>query len=91
MLSETIYKKKEGISSRRLGSDLMLYDETLDKVHILNETGALIWELLNGENNLSKIKNLFIRRLPGNQPDEISRDIEEATEKLLSQGLIICM
>lgn len=89
MPSETIYKKKEGISSRKLGNDLMLYDQKNDKVHVLNETGALIWELLDGKNNLLDIKNIFMKKFSGAAKEEISKDIHEIEEKLVSEGLII--
>lgn len=88
MPPETIYRKKEGISSRRLGRDLMLYDQTRDKVHVLNETGALIWELLDGKNSLPDIEKIFIKQFPDTKPEEISRDIKDVIEKLDSEGLI---
>lgn len=88
MLPETIYKQKKGISSRRLGNDLMLYDQETDKVHVLNETGALIWELLDGKNSLIDIEKIFIKQFPDTKTEEISRDIKEVIEKLETEGLI---
>lgn len=90
MLSQTIYKKKEGTSSRKLGNDLMLYDQKNDKVHVLNETGALIWELLDGKNSLFDIENIFTRKFPSTAQEEFTKDIHEVIEKLLSEGLIAC-
>lgn len=87
MQRDIIYRQKEGVSTRKLGDELMLYDEASDKVHILNETGILIWGLLNGENNLLDIENSLIRQFPDAKPEEISRDISEIIEKLLSEGL----
>lgn len=88
MQSEVIYKQREGISDRKLGADIMLYDEQKDKVHILNETGALIWELINGQNDFSAIKSGIIKQFPDVQPEEITRDIDEIIQKLVSEGLI---
>lgn len=90
MLPEAIYKQKEGILCRKLSNELMLYDEKTDKVHILNENGALVWELLNEENCLLEIEKTLIDKYPDTTKEEISRDINEAIEKLLSEGLIIC-
>lgn len=87
MQRNIIYRQKDGVSIRRLGNELMLYDEGLDKVHILNETGTLIWGLLNGKSNLTDIANSLIRQFPDAKPEEISRDISEIIEKFLLEGL----
>lgn len=87
MQRNIIYRQKDGVSIRRLGNELMLYDEGPDKVHILNETGTLIWGLLNGKNNLTDIANSLIRQFPDAKPEEISRDISEIIEKFLLEGL----
>lgn len=83
-----IYNKKEGISGRKLGSDLMLYDQSKDKVHILNETGALVWKLVDGKNNPEQIADAFQKEFPDTKPEVISKDVSEIIEKLVSEGLI---
>lgn len=88
MQRDTIYKRKEGVKIRRLGIDLMLYDEVNDKVHTLNETGTFLWELIDGKNNLLEIEKIFTKQFPEIQVEEILKDIKETTEKLLSEGLI---
>lgn len=88
MRGGSIYKHKENISSRKLGNDLMLYDQKNDKVHVLNETGTLIWELLDGKNNLQDIENILLNQFPDITPEEILKDIQEIIEKLVSEGLI---
>ncbi len=89
MSKETKYKKKKGISSQRLGQDLMLYDSESDKVHVLNETGAIIWELLDGKNTMGKIEKILAQRFDDASPQDISKDIEEILRKLEKEGLII--
>lgn len=89
MPAKTIYKKQEGISSRKLGNDLMLYDQKNDKVHVLNETGAIIWDLLDGKKDFLDIEKYFIRQFPDAKKEEISKDINEIIGKLLSEKLIV--
>lgn len=89
MSKETKYKKKKGISSQRLGQDLMLYDSESDKVHVLNETGAIIWELLDGKNTMGKIEKILAQRFDDASPQDISKDIEEILRKLEKEGLVI--
>lgn len=88
MENPNIYKQKESISTRKLGSDLMLYDKEADKVHILNETGALVWELLDGKLNIADIEKIFIQKFPGTKHEDISADINEIIKKLLSEKLV---
>ncbi len=88
MPSETIYKKTQGVSSRQLGAELMLYDQHNDKVHVLNETGALIWSLLDGKTSLQDINHTFTRQFPDTPQDQINGDIKEVIQKLEKEGLI---
>lgn len=39
--------KKGSIHSRRIGREIILYDEKNNKVHTLNESASIIWEMLN--------------------------------------------
>lgn len=89
MQREIIYKKRGGISSRKLGSDIMLYDQENDNVHVLNETGVMVWELLDGKNKILDIENTFMKQFANTLPEELKRDINEIMEKLISEGLII--
>lgn len=89
MPTEEIYKKKDNISSRKLGSDLMLYDGDNDKVHVLNETGAIIWELLDGTNALIQIENKLKEYFKDTSKENISKDLTEIIEKLKTEGLIV--
>ena len=88
MSKETIYKQKDGVSSRRLGEELMLYDSENDKVHVLNEIAAFIWKLLDGTNTVEDIENILRQRFKDTSPKDISGDIKETLERLKVQRLI---
>lgn len=88
MSKETIYKQKDGVSGRRLGEDLMLYDPESDKVHVLNETAALIWNLLDGTNTIEKIEEILRQTFKDAKTRDISGDVKETLEKLKQEGLI---
>jgi hypothetical protein len=88
MNKNIVYKKKDGISARPLGNETMLYDSENDKVHILNETGTLIWNLLDGKNSIQIIQDSFSKQFPDTNSEEIFTDIKEITEKLSNEGLI---
>ena len=88
MHPKTIYQKKEGVSIRRLDKDLMLYDKASDKVHILNETGAKLWDLFDGEKTLEKIEHIFRETFPETSAETITEDIKEIALKLETEGLL---
>ena len=67
----------------------MLYDSNTDKVHILNETGIIIWELLDGKNTIPWIENELVEKFTDIPKETISKDLAEIIEKLKSEGLII--
>jgi hypothetical protein len=88
METNETYKQKQEISSRKLGNEVMLYDSKNDKVHVLNETGALVWSLIDGKNNIQSIINHFLKEFPKTNPAEVIKDIAEITDKLAAEGLI---
>lgn len=85
---QTIYKKKNGISARQLGGELMLYDTAQDKVHVLNETGVLVWELLDGNKALAEIEENMRQKFPDAPAETINKDLREIIAKLKQEGLI---
>lgn len=81
-------QRKPEISSRRLGAELMLYDPDADKVHVLNETGAIVWELLDGKNSIGYIEKILREKFNDTPKETISRDLAEIIERLKSEGLL---
>ena len=88
MSKETIYKQRKGVSNQRLGEDLMLYDAENDKVHVLNETGALVWELMDGTNTTERIQDILKEKFKDVPAEKISNDTREVLEKLKHERLI---
>ena len=58
--SDNIYKKDSNIVYRRIANEYILVPikqqvADLNCIYILNEIGALIWELIDGKSNIEKI------------------------------------
>lgn len=85
---EKVYTKKENISEQKLGNELMLYDSASDKVHVLNQTGAYVWELFDGKRTLVAVKNCFIERFKDTPEDTIKKDLEDIIKLLIKESLI---
>ena len=83
-----IFIKKGNIAVRKLGEEFMLYDNEHDKIHILNATGAILWDLLDGDNSILEIKGLMQKKFPEISPETISQDTDEIITKLKVERLI---
>ncbi|HZQ07327.1 MAG TPA: PqqD family peptide modification chaperone [Anaerolineae bacterium] len=47
--------RRNGLTIQPLGDEVLLYDSTNDKAHVLNQTSALVWELANGKRSVAVI------------------------------------
>jgi len=47
--------RKDGILSRKLGDEWMLYDPAAGAVHIINGTAEFVWNLCDGQHDLDDI------------------------------------
>ena len=72
-------RRKEGVTLRRSGDEIMLYDLPEDRVHFVNATAAAIWELCDGQTEGSEMVGA-ICHLTG-MPYEI---VEEDVARLLA-------
>ena len=62
---ERIYKKSDSIVSRKIGNEFILVPirqdvGDLESIYTLNETGARIWELIDGKTKVSEIRESLV-------------------------------
>jgi hypothetical protein len=78
---EKVYKKSESIVSRRIGDEYILVPirqdvGDLESIYTLNETGALIWELIDGKLKVGEIKESLLDAFEV-EPEEAEKDLKE--------------
>jgi hypothetical protein len=83
---EKVYKKSESIVSRRIGDEYILVPirqdvGDLESIYTLNETGALIWELIDGKSKVSEIKESLLDAFEV-EPEEAEKDLIEHLQQL---------
>jgi len=83
---EKVYKKSESIVSRRIGDEFILVPirqdvGDLESIYTLNETGALIWELIDGKLNVGEIKEGLVEAFEV-EPEEAEKDLIEHLQQL---------
>jgi hypothetical protein len=83
---EKVYKKSESIVSRRIGDEYILVPirqdvGDLESIYTLNETGALIWELIDGKLKVGEIKESLLEAFEV-EPEEAEKDLIEHLQQL---------
>ena len=73
----------EGIITKNIDGELLIYDRTRDRAHCLNGTAAAIWKLCDGRRSVGEIAaQLSGARADGSRPlTEGSRQKEESCEQ----------
>jgi hypothetical protein len=83
---DKVYKKSESIVSRRIGDEYILVPirqdvGDLESIYTLNETGALIWELIDGKLRVGEIKESLLEAFEV-EPEEAEKDLIEHLRQL---------
>lgn len=92
MENDTRPKLKDGLAVRDLGPDRVIYDGVRDEVHVLNRTGRLVMELVDGEHTIEAITEaLRARCIEGSGEageHDVKGDVERFMASLLEKGLL---
>jgi hypothetical protein len=86
---KTTFCKNPSVSSKITDTDLILYDASMNSVHILNRTANLIWELCDGMHTVSDIEKAMRERFSVDNEYDLLRDIDQAVHHLLMKGLLV--
>jgi PqqD family protein of HPr-rel-A system len=78
---------KEGLKSRELNGELILFDSSSGYVHQLNETGALIWDLVTQGGSLAQIESRLASEF-GIEVSTIRPDLSAFISRLRDAGLL---
>ena len=81
-----VYKKSDSIVSRKIGDEFILVPirqdvGDLESIYTLNETAALIWELIDGKTEAGKIKERIVEEFDV-EPEEAEKDLIEHLQQL---------
>lgn len=67
--------------------DAIVYDERREMAHLLSPTGAIVWELLDGETPLSELA-ADLSEVFGTDEDEVLLDLVALVRELGHRGLL---
>ena len=86
------YRKKEDLVTRNIGGETIIvpvegHVGDLDAIYTLNEVGAAVWELIDGQSSLDQIVAAVCDRYEVT-PEAARRDVIELIDSLEEAGLI---
>ena len=81
-------KKLEGVTLTEADDESILYDSIKGQIHILNPTGAKIWDLCDGNNTLEDIAKNICVQFETDDFESVSKDVEEYLAELKKLELI---
>ena len=81
-----IVKLKEGYLLERMDGEVTVYHPTLTTAVYLNETGALIWELCDGDRTISDIIELLSQQYPESGV-QIETDVKDLIAQLIERNI----
>ena len=80
--------RRNDLTVRDLGSELILYDRHSETYHVLNDTARRIWDLLDGSHNGTSICELYANLYPQVDRERLDRDLLQALEEFGRRGLL---
>lgn len=89
---DTVYRQDPSIVSRNIAGEMILVPirnnvGDLESIYTLNETAALIWELLDGEHTLMAVRDAVVTEFEV-ETDEAEQDMLELVAQLESIGAV---
>ena len=81
--------RKDGISSKRLGEEWILYDAEKGSIHIINAMAEFVWKMCDGSHSLDEIEKDVkdVYQIP--EGADLSRDLESIIQSFASMGLLV--
>ncbi len=73
----------------RVGDRVVLIDAEGRELITLNPVGALVWQAMDGQRDLSAIAAIVHDAVEGVGLDEVTRDVQSFVDELVTEGLVV--
>lgn len=87
-MSSQAFLPASDVVARRLGDSAVLIRLTTNRIYELNETGARVWELLQGGLSVDTAIDTLAAEFDAARP-VIASEVEQLLQKLSAEGLVI--
>ena len=80
----------DGVLSKALGNETLLYQANGKAIHVLNPTARVIWELCDGQHTTLEMENAIRSQFQLPEPQvDIAGDIERSLQMFATAGLLV--
>jgi hypothetical protein len=80
--------RKDGILTRRIGDEWMLYDSEKGDIHVINSTAEFVWRSCDGSRSISEIQRQVKETFDVPNGIDIIKDIDGIIEKFYDLGVL---
>ena len=81
-------RKKDDITVELVGNELIVLSRSSRKVHLLNDSGALLWEALDVLPDAADLLGVALEAWPDKAPEEVAAVIDSFLDQLIELGLV---
>ena len=83
------FLREEALPFQRLDEETIVVDPRSREVHLLNGTGARIWDLLETGSSLDQLVEALGEEYEGATPEELRGEVEAFLHDLGGKGLLV--
>jgi PqqD family protein of HPr-rel-A system len=83
----TSWRRDAALPFQRMEEETIVVDPKAREVHLFNETGARIWELLETASSVDEIVATLAEEYEAASPDDLRREVQAFLDDLGSKGL----
>lgn len=80
--------RKDGILSRQLGDESVLYDSEKDSVHIINYLAEFVWNMCDGSHSLDEIEECVKDTYTVPDGATVREDLEGIIQSFVDLGIL---
>jgi PqqD family protein of HPr-rel-A system len=84
----TSWRRDPTLPFQRMDEDTIVVDARTREVHLLNETAARIWDLLETPSSVDELAAALAEEYEGASPEELRAEVEAFVGELGGKGLI---
>lgn len=81
-------RKTDDITAELVGNELIVLSRSSRKVHLLNDSGALLWEALDVLSDAADLLAIALEAWPDKTPEEVAAVIDSFLDQLIELGLV---
>ena len=86
---DTQPQRKPGIEAKDIGSETLLYNESGEEIHVLNDTAKFIWELCDGQHTPLDMEEAIREEYSIAAEMNIGADVERTLQVFRNKHLLL--